>query len=83
MTSTNASSPAAVLEFEAVRLFVERATAVRGLLAKEALVSSVKATLGLRHRDPQWSRTCPPLLPRSDAQTQALGDALRAAGLTL
>ncbi len=62
---------------------VERATAVRGLLAKEALVSSVKAALGLRHRDPQWSRTCPPLLPRSDAQTQALGDALRAAGLTL
>ena len=68
---------------DAGRQAVERATAARALLAKEALVSSVKAALGLRYDDAAWSRTCPPLLPRNAAQTQALGDELRAAGLAL
>lgn len=62
---------------------VERATAARGVLAKEALVASVKAALGVVHQDAEWSRTCLPLLPRNPAQTQALVAALRAAGLAL
>ena len=62
---------------------VERATAARGVLAKEALVSSVKAALGVLHKDAQWSRTCLPLLPRTRVQTDALTAALRATGLAV
>jgi 4-hydroxy-tetrahydrodipicolinate synthase len=62
---------------------VARATAQRGILGKQALVASVKATLSVLYGDPQWARTCPPLLPRSARQTEALAAELRAAGLPL
>ena len=45
--------------------------------------ASVKATLSVLYGDPQWARTCPPLLPRSAKQTEALAAELRAAGLPL
>jgi len=68
---------------EAGRQAVERAGTCRAVLAKQALVASVKAALGVLHRDPQWARTCVPLLPRSAAQTEALAADLRAAGLAI
>lgn len=55
-----------------------RATAQRGVLGKQALVSSVKAALGALYGDAQWQRTCPPLLARSGAQTAALVNELAA-----
>ena len=65
------------------RQAVERAAACRAVLAKEALVASVKAALAVLHRDPEWRRTCLPLLPRSAAQAEALAAALASAGLSL
>jgi 4-hydroxy-tetrahydrodipicolinate synthase len=50
-----------------------RAVAQRGVLARQALVASVKAALALRYDDEGWARTCPPLMPRSPAEIQALG----------
>ena len=68
---------------DAGRKAVERATAVRTLLAKEALVASVKAALSLMHKDEEWVRTCLPLMPRTAPQIHELAAELRAAGLTL
>lgn len=51
---------------------VERATAQRAILAREALVASVKAALAVRYGDEGWMRVCPPLTSRSAAQAQAL-----------
>jgi 4-hydroxy-tetrahydrodipicolinate synthase len=62
---------------------VARATAHRGILGREALVASVKAALSVVYGDPNWARTCPPLLPRTARQTEALAAELRAAGLPL
>jgi 4-hydroxy-tetrahydrodipicolinate synthase len=62
---------------------VDRATAHRGILARQALVSSVKAALAVLYGEAQWARTCLPLLPRTAQQTQALAAELRAAGLPL
>lgn len=62
---------------------VARATAQRGILGKQALVASVKAALSVLYGDAQWARTCPPLLPRTAQQTEALAAELRAAGLAL
>ncbi|AMM25174.1 dihydrodipicolinate synthase family protein [Variovorax sp. PAMC 28711] len=62
------------------RSAVARAATQRGILAREALVSSVKAALALRYDDPAWARTCPPLLPRTAAQQQALLVDLERAG---
>ena len=56
-----------------------RATAQRTLLAKQALVASVKAALAMRYDDAEWMRTCPPLTPRSPQQAQALAHELAAA----
>lgn len=60
-----------------------RATAQRSILGKQALVASVKAALSVLYGDPQWARTCLPLLPRTAQQTEALAADLRAAGLKL
>jgi 4-hydroxy-tetrahydrodipicolinate synthase len=65
------------------RKAVERATMHRTMLGKQALVSSVKAALGVKYGDPQWARTCLPLLPRTPQQAQALAAELRGAGLPL
>jgi 4-hydroxy-tetrahydrodipicolinate synthase len=62
---------------------VARATVQRGILGKQALVASVKAALSVRYGDAQWARTCPPLLPRTAKQIEALAAELRAAGLAL
>ena len=62
---------------------VERAASHRSIIARQALVSSVKAALAVLYADAQWARTCPPLLPRSQAQTDALAAELRAASLEL
>lgn len=62
---------------------VERATALRGILARQALVGSVKAALAVLHKDAEWARTCLPLLPRTIEQQEALAAELRAAGLRL
>jgi len=62
---------------------VVRATAQRNILGKQALVASVKAALSVLYRDRQWARTCPPLLPRTAKQTDALTAELRGAGLAL
>lgn len=62
------------------RAAVGRAAAQRSVLAKEALVSSVKAALAVRYDDAEWARTCPPLLPRTAAQRNALATSLREAG---
>ena len=68
---------------DAGRQAVQRATAARTILARQALVSSVKAALGVRYGDAQWGRTCLPLLPRNASETVALAAELRAAGLAL
>jgi 4-hydroxy-tetrahydrodipicolinate synthase len=62
---------------------VQRATVQRGILGRQALVASVKAALSVRYGDPQWARTCPPLLPRTPKQTETLAAELRGAGLLL
>ena len=62
---------------------VDRATAQRGIMGKQALVASVKAALSVLYRDKEWARTCLPLLPRSAQETEALAADLRAAGLAL
>jgi 4-hydroxy-tetrahydrodipicolinate synthase len=62
---------------------VARATAHRNIIARQALVSSVKAALAVRYDDVEWARTCPPLLPRTEAQRDALAAELRGAGLSL
>jgi 4-hydroxy-tetrahydrodipicolinate synthase len=62
---------------------VERATAQRGILGRQALVASVKAALGVLYQDAQWARICLPLLPRSAGQIEVLAAELRAAGLPL
>jgi 4-hydroxy-tetrahydrodipicolinate synthase len=62
---------------------VERATAQRGILGRQALVASVKAALGVLYQDAQWARICLPLLPRSVGQIEVLAAELRAAGLPL
>jgi len=63
---------------EAGRQAGARAAAQRGVLAREALVSSIKAALGLRYRDPEWARACPPLSTRTAQQIEALEAALAA-----
>lgn len=62
---------------------VERATAQRAILGRQALVASVKAALAQRYGDPEWARTCPPLAPRTPAQAESLAAELRAAGLMI
>jgi 4-hydroxy-tetrahydrodipicolinate synthase len=62
---------------------VERASAARAILAREALVASVKAALALRYTDAEWARTGLPLVPRTAAETESLAAALRGAGLAL
>jgi 4-hydroxy-tetrahydrodipicolinate synthase len=59
---------------------IAKASAVRAALSRQPLVASVKAALAARYRDPEWSRMCPPLQPLSDAQAQALHDALAVLG---
>ena len=68
---------------EAGREAGARATAQRAVLGRQALVASVKAALGLRYRSADWSRICPPLLPRSPEQTQVLTADLASVGLDL
>jgi 4-hydroxy-tetrahydrodipicolinate synthase len=55
----------------------ERATAHRTLLGKTNLVGSVKAALAQRYGDAQWSRTIPPIQPRSTDDAKALYAALK------
>ena len=68
---------------EAGRAAVERATAQRGILGKQALVASVKAGLCMLYGDAEWARIGLPLLPRNAAQAQALATELRSAGLAM
>jgi 4-hydroxy-tetrahydrodipicolinate synthase len=65
------------------RQAVERASAQRGILSKQALVASVKAALGVLYGDREWARTCPPLSSRTSQQTESLEAELRAGGLPL
>jgi 4-hydroxy-tetrahydrodipicolinate synthase len=60
-----------------------RATAQRGIVARVALVSCVKAALSVRYADSAWRLTCLPLLPRSAQQVEQLATELQAAGLAL
>jgi 4-hydroxy-tetrahydrodipicolinate synthase len=61
-----------------------QAAAQRAVLARKALVSSVKAALGLLYGNVEaWARTCPPLLPRTLNDTRELGQELEKAGLAL
>ncbi|HSV46850.1 MAG TPA: dihydrodipicolinate synthase family protein [Ramlibacter sp.] len=61
-----------------------QAAAQRTVLARKALVSSVKAALGMLYGNIEaWTRTCPPLLPRSSDDTRQLGQELAQAGLVL
>jgi 4-hydroxy-tetrahydrodipicolinate synthase len=62
---------------------VDRATLQRGIMGRQALVSSVKAALGVQYKDMEWARTCLPLLPRTAQETELLVADLRAAGLAL
>ena len=62
---------------------VERATAGRNILARQALVASVKAALAALHHDAEWARTCLPLLPRTAAQGESLVAELQGAGLRI
>jgi 4-hydroxy-tetrahydrodipicolinate synthase len=57
---------------------IAKASALRAALSRQPVVASVKAALAARYRDPGWARTCPPLQPLSDAQAQALHEALAA-----
>ncbi len=57
------------------------ASAQRAALAREALVPSIKAALSARYGDPEWARTCPPLIARTSAQTGALVTALERANV--
>jgi len=59
---------------------VQRATEHRNILAKEALVASVKAALSVLYQDPSWSRTMPPMTSRNEEQTIRLKDTLVNAG---
>jgi 4-hydroxy-tetrahydrodipicolinate synthase len=65
------------------RTAVARAAAQRSVLAKDALVSNVKAALALRYGDPEWARTCPPLQARTPAQRETLASDLEKAGWKL
>lgn len=60
------------------RQAVARAAAQRAVLARQALISSVKAALAMMYEDLQWALTCPPLLPRTVQQSEALVNELRA-----
>ena len=62
---------------------VDRATTLRGIMGKQALVSSVKAALSVRYKDKEWARTCLPLLPRTSEETDTLAAELRSAGLAI
>ncbi len=61
----------------------DRAMAIRAVLARQALVASVKAALGLFYDEPHWMLTCPPLVARSAGEAEILRGELRAAGLSL
>ena len=65
------------------KLAVERATALRSILAKQSLVASVKGALAVLNDDEQWACTCLPLLPLTAAQIASLAAELRSAGLAL
>lgn len=65
------------------RKAVERASAQRAILGRQALVASVKAALAVLYDDAEWARTCLPLLPRTGGEAQALAVELRAAGLAI
>jgi 4-hydroxy-tetrahydrodipicolinate synthase len=67
---------------DAGRAAGSEAAAQRSVLARTALVSSVKAALGLLYGSfEEWSRTCPPLLPRSLGEARELRQELEEAGL--
>jgi len=69
---------------DAGREAASQAAAQRAILARVALIASVKAALGVLYRDLDgWSRTCLPLLPRSPHEAHALGQELEQAGLAL
>lgn len=68
---------------EAGRCAAARAAAQRTVLAREALIASVKAALGVRYRTEAWARTCLPLRPRTARQTETLQQDLAAVGLAL
>lgn len=83
LTATDSQTAWSGRGTEAGRAAGARAAEQRAVLGRQALVASVKAALGLRYNSPEWSRICPPLLPRSPEQAQALGQELAAAGLDL
>ncbi|MEO7548643.1 MAG: dihydrodipicolinate synthase family protein, partial [Ramlibacter sp.] len=60
---------------------VQRATAQRAILARQALVSSVKAALSVRYRDSGWALSCLPLQPRTEGEIESLAADLRGAGM--
>lgn len=61
-----------------------QAAAQRSVLARKALVSSVKAALGVLYGNFEaWARTCPPLLPRAPDDTRELRQELEKVGLVL
>jgi 4-hydroxy-tetrahydrodipicolinate synthase len=60
------------------RQAVARAAAQRSVLARQALIASVKAALAAAYEDARWALTCPPLLPRSESEAKALVSELRA-----
>ncbi|ROZ77609.1 dihydrodipicolinate synthase family protein [Ramlibacter sp. WS9] len=61
-----------------------QAAAQRSVLARKALVSSVKAALGVLYGDIDgWRRTCPPLSARSAHEARELSEELEQAGLAL
>ena len=69
---------------DAGRDAANQAAAQRSILARKALVSSVKAALGVRYGNVEaWARTCPPLLPRAFKDARELGQDLEKVGLVL
>jgi 4-hydroxy-tetrahydrodipicolinate synthase len=80
LTSADSQAAWSQQDTDAGRTAVARAAMQRGILAKEALVSSVKAALAVLYGDMEWARTCPPLLPRCAAQRDALAASLRQSG---
>ena len=54
---------------------IAKASALRALLGRQSLIPSVKAALGMVHKDPAWERLCLPLQPLAVAQqTQLIKD---------
>jgi 4-hydroxy-tetrahydrodipicolinate synthase len=69
---------------QAGREAASHAAAQRAVLARKALVSSVKAALGMRYGDLEaWATTCPPLSARSSHEAHELARELEHAGSAL